>query len=133
MDKKRNGGFGCQPRRARAQEMIQEMIDDRPMRKKYRINRALLLTASFLILAVQPVLHESQDLDIDLLSPHPLFEKRHPEDLAAGKGDNFQGLMAIFFAFFLLTILMETISSFRLFPEALSILLLNQQTSVLRC
>ncbi len=103
------------------------------MRKKDTVNRGLFLTAFALLLLVQPILHESQDLDIDLLSPNPFFEKRHPGDMAAGKEDNFQVLMATYSAFLFFIFFMAIIFSFRISPEAIPTIPQGQKASVLRC
>ncbi len=102
------------------------------MKKKGTVNRGLFLTAVSLILMMQPMLHESQDLDIDLLSPNPFFERRHPGEMAAGKEDNFQGLIATNSAF--LSFIMGMISSFQISPDELPIIPQGSiKDSVLRC
>jgi len=103
------------------------------MRKKDTVNRGLFLTAFALILLVQPILHESQDLDIDLLSPNPFFEKRHPGDMAAGKEDNFQGLIATYSSILSLIFVMAVIFSFQISPEALPTIPHGPKASILRC
>ncbi len=101
------------------------------MRKMDAVNRGLFLTAVSLILMMQPMLHESQDLDIDLLSPNPFFEKRHAGDMAAGKEDNFQGLIATYCTF--LSFIMAMIFSFQISPEEFPTIPQGSINSILRC
>ncbi len=59
-----------------------------------RVNRVFLSVAAIIFLLLNPVLDEYRDLiDIEGFPSSTSFEKRHPEDVAVGKGDDCQRLI----------------------------------------
>ena len=98
-------------------------------------NRIYFFIAIFLLLFVQMAIHDHQDrLEIEHFLPAPAFERTHPEDLAAGNGDDFHKLNFLIanasaFLFFQI----EDYSIYLPHQLFYSTLSLKEQPLVLRC